>query len=443
MRAVLAADVVKRQTTGAMQRGTLARRRYRWLLFVLVPAAGALAGYLWTLYQPKLYRAECILQYEREPAPPGASAPISTELSANEWYRTQDFLLASHSVRERVAQHLQLQLDRSFFGVSKGEPFAKTTTDAAALLGERLTIKRVEGTRLVRVAVDDTSPKRATRIADTVAQKYLEKALEDRVAASRRALTWLNEQMANTTRQLAQTETAMRTYLDQETTISVPLADRQQMLVDELKHLHQQLTDARVRRIELAATVAKLKSAERDNPFDIHTTEIDQNDQVQQLQAEYTAFSVKHHETEAGRGADNQVVQSGEVRLTALRKQMRDVIDGIQRSAQAELSAAQSVESQLQTLLNRTNEAGRELQRLQLEFGRLEREHTESRQLLKALRDRSAAGGLANALGDANAKVVETAAVKTVPSADATLRNTVLGAMSGFVLGFLSRRLRR
>lgn len=413
------------------------RKRVGWLATGALTCA--LVGALWAAQQPAVFRAVCVLDYGQEPSTAAVSGSQVTGADSEEWYRTQDIVLASHALAERVVQTLHLDRDRTFVGSGTPRDPEAARGVAASELRARLSVTPLPQTRVVRVAVEDADPKRAASIANAVVDTYLTKAVEDRVAATERALAWLSEQIGTTSRRLADTEVEIQTYLERQEGPALAPGDRQAVLTDEIKRLTQAITDARLERIELSARVAKLKSAvETDNPFDAHTQEIDNTDEVKQLRAAYLSFVLEREPLPAEPPPAEPQQPLGQKRLQVLWGRMQSTLDGIVRSAQAELAAVRQVETQLQSALERANAAGHALQRQELEYGRLNRERAQAEQWLKALRERSSAAGAATAAGMLNARVIDPAVPPLVPRPPPLLPSATLGALAGTLLSSLA-----
>lgn len=419
------------------------RRQRRFRLWGSVAGVLTLsgAGLWWTLGQPVVYRARCVLDYGREPVSVAVGAiPAARGLESEEWYRTQDFLLTSNSVLERVVQELRLDKDRAFLELAPNEPSANMGATALQKLRDRLTISSVDGTHLAQIEARDPNPQRAALVANALAEAYMKRAAEERLASTQQAFAWLGEQVDATRRRLAATDDELQAYLAKRETPAVSLEERQEMVTAEIRQLNQLITDARVRRIQLGAKLAKLKSAaQHEDPFEIHAVEFDQDEQVKQLRTDHLALVLRQRELEASQDDSSQPALLNNVKLEAVRKEMQVAVNGIVASAQEELTAAQQVESQLQTALQRANSEGRELQLQQLEYGRLARDRAETETLLKALRDRSAAAGIAT--GASTANIVERATPPSTPISRVVVRNVGLRALLSTLLAPIFGRL--
>ncbi len=384
-----------------------------------------------------------MLDYGKEPLlTPGAAAPRGPAPINEEWYRTQDVILTSNAVAERVVQELRLDRDPSLIAGAPGRDPDSVKMQAAAKLRERLAIEVLPRTRVVRLSVEHTDPRRAARIANAVVEAYLRKALEDRVSTTERALGWVREQIGATRQRLEQTDVEIQTVLEQrEGPVLLP-GDRQAALTDEIKRLTQLITEARLRHIELAARLARLKgAAQSDNPFDVRAAELDQSEEVKQLRSAYLALVLQQPDLEADRESRADDVRIGHKKLDVLWGRMQSSVSGVVRSAQAELGEVQQIEKELQASLDRANAAGRELQYQQLQYGRLARERDENETWLKALRERSSAVGLATASGVSDAKVIDPATPPVEPVRPRVLLGAAAGALAGLLLSLLASAL--
>ncbi|MDB4986765.1 MAG: Tyrosine-protein kinase EpsD [Myxococcaceae bacterium] len=418
------------------------RAGVRWWRLLLTVALCTGAGAAWAFRHPPTYRAECVVEYAQDPSGVARGDALGGVLASDEWYNTQDFLLRGHSVADAVARRLKLHEDRGFFGVRARERFKRQVGDAAARISEELEVARVPRTRLVKVSIVDSDGQRAATIANSVAEVYLQQSLESRLESQRRAMAWLSEQIEQGSQRLAHSESELSRFLEQADAPSLPVAQQQELLTNEIKSLSQILTDARVRRIEQAARVAKLRAAQSENPFEIHTVEVDDNAQVKQLASDYQSTFLKFRELSA-QGASGPAVDAEQSRLQTLTERLRVAIAGVVKSAQAELSAAQSVENQVLASLDAAQKQAQELQRHQLAYGRIERERQESATLLATLRERSNAIGIASASGAANARIVERAVPPSKPELPNWPQAAGIGLLVGLAVAAISKRLGR
>jgi succinoglycan biosynthesis transport protein ExoP len=421
----------------------LPRRRARALMWggrallgcaILVPAGTV----VWTLEQPLTYRTHVVIDYGRDPA--SAQLSPSAGDSPYEWRRTQDVLLTSGAVLGSALDSLE----------PNASPGAVASREAEAVRGraveelrQRVRVSEVSETTLCRISYEDPDPKRAARMANAIVQAYLERARELRAMAAQQTYAWFSEQIEASRRQLTATENELETYSAQHPMPPIPLEERQRMLVQEIETLSGHLTEARVSRIQHAARLTKLNAAiAAESPFDAHSTEVDANEQVKQLRSAYIELRVREHELGTSQESNSQAAIIVATKLIALRAEMRAVLDGIRASARSELVAAQQVEEQLGLALQRANSESKQLQGLQLEYGRLRRERSGAEALLKALHDRASASAVAAANEATGPKLIETALVPHEALPRPWARNLVVAAMVSLAGILVAGRLR-
>jgi uncharacterized protein involved in exopolysaccharide biosynthesis len=404
-------------------------RRRRAAITFVTPLVLAASSMVWTINQPTRHLASCVVEYGREP-----NQRADNPANAEEWYRTQDYLLASNATLSRVVKELGLDRDRAFLEARPGQRLGGAADLAVTKLSERITVMRIPDTRLVRVHVEDPDPKRAARVANAIVEAYLEKSRLDRIESARRAADWVNEQIAATSARVATSDRELQTYLEGQQQSGLPLPEQQAIVAAEIKQLHQLLTEARVERITQEARLATLKPAEQAvDPFDVHTVEVDGHEQVKRLRAEYQDVLLKQRELGAAQGADGQAAQLAQVKVDALREQMRKVVDGIITTAKSGVSTATAVESQLRAALQQSHAQARRLQLQQLQYDRIVRTRAEGETLLKALGEVSPAAEVSLSA----ARVVDPATAAPRPVPAPLVRNGLLWALFGVPLGLL------
>lgn len=172
--------------------------RYRWWILVTALAVTTLVA-LWTVRLPKVYQATVTLEYDPNPTSPlgssveDISGQVSHFLMSREFFETQNLIIQSRAVAERVVERLGLADDPSFFGKGDDPEWDPVPKEVAAQrLQSKLSLDPIKETRLVRLRIRDNDPERAAALANMVADAYIEKTMEDRLgstaAAARAAL---------------------------------------------------------------------------------------------------------------------------------------------------------------------------------------------------------------------------------------------------------------
>jgi polysaccharide biosynthesis transport protein len=199
----------------------------KWLV-LLIAALGSTAAYGWTRTQPRVYQADCTLEYDPDPPKPlGRAVEDTTQISrwweTREYFATQNKIISSRSVAERVVRKLSLHENPDFWNVpanERAEWRRASITDTALRLQLLVTVTQERETRLVHIMIRDTSPERAMLLANSMADAYSEKTLEDRLGATTGALEWLGKQLDSLKRQLEQSEMALHEFSEHHTNLA-------------------------------------------------------------------------------------------------------------------------------------------------------------------------------------------------------------------------------
>ena len=118
-------------------------------------------------------------------------------------------------------------------------------------------------TRLIDVTAEDTDPKRAQIVAETVATEFLKQSYEQNAKLSRAANEFLFQEADRLKAKLEQSEQKLQKYREENQAVS--LEDRQNIIVDKLKELNSQSGQAKESRLRLESDLEQIKSIDPSN----------------------------------------------------------------------------------------------------------------------------------------------------------------------------------
>jgi polysaccharide biosynthesis transport protein len=414
----------------------------KWLV-LLAAVLGSGVAYAWTSRLPRIYQADCTIEYDPNPPKPlGREVEdVSTPMAwweTREYFTTQNKIIASRAVAERVVRKLSLHENADFWGIPEQERGGwqrASVADTAQLLQGMMTVSQERDTRLVHIMVKDRSPDRAMLLANTIADAYMQKTMEDRLGATTGALEWLGKQLDGLKDQLEHSEMALHEFSEGHTTLAVSLEDQQNIVAANIAQISRQLTDLKVRRLELNARVNELRAANSDDPFAVYASAFFINTVLSQLRSIHQALM---------REKDNLSVQYGEAhpRIVAINSQVESVkralraeINGMISAAQSDLNEVAEVEKGLQGELSAANKLGLELNLQEITHRRLQRQRDNTSKLYGTLLERTAQTDLTRALQVAYVRVVDQALAPRVPVSPRASMNLALGLVFGLVAG--------
>jgi capsular exopolysaccharide synthesis family protein len=415
--------------------------RYRWWIALTTLAVTTLVA-LWTFQLPKVYQANVVLEYDPNPTTPLGSSvediggQVSHFLMSREFFETQNLIMQSRAVAERVVERLDLTNDPTFFGRVDDEewtPVPKAT--AAQVLQGKLSIDPVKDTRLVRLKVRDTDPERAAALANMVADAYMEKTMEDRLGSTAAAAEWLARQLDTTRKQLTESEHALHEFKKHHNVLSVSVENRQNLLSEEIREYNERLTDTRARRIELQARLDRLKSA-RSSPEAVQGSSSGDDSELDALRSTLGANLIERASLSVRYGDSHPAIKELDGEIAALRKSVATEVDALITVADGDLKEAQAVEAGLSKAQDQAKRAGLDLNLREIEYSRLNRQRESSSKLYDLLLQRTAETDLTRLLRTTHVHVVDRALIPKAAVSPMVGFNILGGVFGGLLLGF-------
>src|SRR5687767_13401761 len=191
--------------------------RKRWWLALSAAAVVAALMAANTLRKAKVYQSTATVVID--PSAPRVLDPDVPEVmqlgSGNFWtnseyYNTQFKIITSRSLSEEVVRKLRLHEDPRFAGrPAPGAADEDMVTRAAMILQGKIRVLPVKESRVVGISVRDGDPERASELANTIAEVYIEQNLSLKLDTTRGAKRWVAVQLDVARKELNDSETAL------------------------------------------------------------------------------------------------------------------------------------------------------------------------------------------------------------------------------------------
>jgi succinoglycan biosynthesis transport protein ExoP len=431
---------------------------YKWIILGVTVAISALVVF-WTLRQPRLYEARCTIEYDPNRASPlgqeveDIGSPVGSYWATRDFFATQNSIIASRAVSERVVRNLGLHEDPSFFYIDEGDRegwSGESVESAAQTLQSRLSVEPDDDTRIVSIRVVDRSPERAATLANAVAEAYIEKTLEDRMGSTVTALEWLGTQLDTLRGELDASELALHRFKEDHQVLSVSMEDRQNLVASDIEHFNEALTAARTRHIELRARVARITAAAQGDTPEESAAAFPEAETIGTLREELRQKLAERQGLSARYGANHQRMQQLEAEIGDLRRQLQEEIAGVERAAEADVREVQVIERGLRTALDEAQAAGLELNMREIEYQRLNRARANNEKLYNLVLERTTETDLTRMLRTTHVRILDRALEPAGAVSPNVLTNSGAGLGAGLALAFaiafllsrLDRRLR-
>lgn len=408
---------------------TLWRGKLVIVLFALAAAAVG-AYYVWAVAVPQ-YRALAVVALEdREGAVVDMEAVIGGLSSDQATLNTEVAVMRSRRLVGQLVNDLRLIEDPEFNGAltpvepwslpwmmqsllgSGPEPTEAEMFDATvdALLAA-VSISNLRDSYVFNILVETTSPQKSARIANTLADLYIQDQLELKFEATQKATAWLSEQVVSLKAELQDSEERLKEFHASTELIS---SDTLAMLSVRMKDLRDRLANTRATTQEFEAQLAMLENGRQGrSPAELAALT---DDRILEQMVE---------RLEAGTGS----LESFDQRLEQIQARIQGDLEREERQAKV-------LEASIAELENQIDRQGSELVALQ----QLEREIEATALIYETFLSRMKEISVQQGLQEPDARILSEAVVRKEAASPRPVR--VLGlsgllallAGSGFVL---------
>jgi len=182
---------------------------------------------IFTFRMTPIYRSTAIILIEREPpkVTPGRNL-YSYRAIDREFYATQYNILKSRSLAKRVFEELNLYIDPEFSDLE----------DSIGSFLRSVTVEPVKNSKLVELSFEGADPNKITKITNTIAAQYIKQDVENAAEVSRKAVSWLLEQVESLKERVKESETELQEFREEQQIVATPESRREMTsLIEDLR----------------------------------------------------------------------------------------------------------------------------------------------------------------------------------------------------------------
>ncbi|HEY3173977.1 MAG TPA: polysaccharide biosynthesis tyrosine autokinase [Thermoanaerobaculia bacterium] len=431
----------------------LLRRHWRILVISLAIALVAFLTY-WAL-ATRLYRATVVLNVVPEQA--GISDIKASDDGRRqvdpEFLQTQMRLLRSREIAERVVRNLRLAVSprtgaSGKTAETKDQPDA--TTRAALGVQRTLEVKPVRDTTLVELSSVSPSPVKAARIANAVAEAYIDWGLEARVRSLNERAEFFLSQIAQVKKELDDKEQKLLTYGREKDIVAADLAKNPSF--QNLDAFNADYATAVADRVAKEARYQEVRTAPPDSIANTMSSGL-----VAQLQSDLAKLERDYAEKLNIYKPEWPAMQQLKTQIDKGRQHLgiviQQTVNKARESARSEYLTAMRREASLKAELRSQKAEAQAASSDAVEYNNIRVEVQTQRALLDTLLRREAETEVLSRLqGEraSNVRIVDRALVPSSPFAPSLQKDVLFGLAFGgfvgigliFVLSHLDRSLR-
>lgn len=401
------------------------RRRKSILLTAAVPVLAAL---LYGVFAAPLYTASTQLLIDPRDRRIVSNEVTPEALAADGGIavvESQQLLITSDTVLRRAIAREHLDADPEFGGPSPGmiavllrRSLATVGIDldandrgdpplkALRQLKKRIGVKRSDKAFVVDVFVSSEDRAKSVRIADAVAQAYLDDQAEARAAASGRASAALGGRLDALRQRVQQAEDRVVQYKEQHKILAAGgvLVNEQQ-----LSEMTIQLNAARGKTAEARARYEQIASARRSGIASGATPEAVLSQTIGQLRAQYAEVARQRAELGAQVGPRHPSIATLDAQIQGVQKLINEELARIADAARGALERAQANEQTLEANLEALKQVAISTGQASVQLRELEREVEANRAVYQAFLVRARETGEQQSIDSTNARVISKA----------------------------------
>jgi len=390
----------------------------------------------------------------------------------DDYYETQYDILKSRSLADHVIRDLNLDSLAIFTGdeikagfvaglwMSSRHWLSKDAKPAAAADDPEATAARPDlvdrylrglliepkiGTRLVIVSFSTGDPKLSARVANAHANAFIQRGIELRYQASRRAEDFLQKKLAELKERVEKSEAALNNYRRDRGIVSFSLHEKSKILMRQLTDYGDDLTRTEAQRIGYQAQIQLIREGDYESLPAVINSPLVQSlkEQGARLAAQYASMSNRFN-------PGYHPLDDLKARLDETDKQLATEIRRIVSGIEANYQTSTATEKILRQEMDQTKSQVMALNDASLQDAVLEREVDANQQLYKSLVDRIKEIDVAADVPASNISVVDRAEPPRSPSSPRIMSSLALSVLLGlfgglgiaFFLDYLDDRLK-
>ena len=423
---------------------TIVRRK--WLILIFAGTLTALVA-IGTSMQPKLYIAKASVLAGREAPRLLTSDPLPQDrIRDKDYLKTQAAILTSQSNLQKVIVRL---MKGGFYGPPTDKINQAKVISLAAGLQQRVNVLTVEDNQVIRISVEGTLPDRVARIANAVAEQYVQSGIDQKETMADQAVTWLKGRLEEAKQDLDQSETELREFKQKEK-ITGP-DENDPLSAMSLIRLNDEYFAARIKRMGVESRIAALRKARAANKGSAPIQSLEQEvhkqmretltkeylDTQMQLKDLSQRYSPEHPDIIALRAkadrVQNELKGLDEPEMPG--QDLAIVPTGNLADLQGEYNQALSSERALSEALAAHREQSQNFSRTAVSYGLLKQKVDLKKTSYSDLQSKLNDAQLSGQLKTSPIQLLDPALVPKSPSEPQPVRNLVIAIPLGLVLG--------
>jgi polysaccharide biosynthesis transport protein len=424
------------------------KRRWTVLTCLVVVFVTVVIG---TLKQKPIYEGKVLI--EINPEEPSVVnfrevAQVAPTVDVDSYRETQYKILKSRSLAEHVVRDLQLYRYPEFyrwsmlFGVIEGNPAKIPSSrdlgppDASSdafrtSVGNFLNsvdISPVRRSNLVELSFDCTNPQLAARVANRLAELYIEQNLQVKWDETQKASEWLRGRLTEMKANLEKSEDRLQAYAQANGILYI--TEKQNMVTERLDQLLNEYTKAQGDRYQKQSLYSQVEAGQVQN-----LPAVLNNPLIQHLEEKRIDLDKQYAEVTTWVKPSYPKARQVKKQIDALQAKIDEEKETVAQTITDEYHAAEAREKYLAKAVEDQKAEVNDTAQRSIQYNILKRDVDSNKQLYEGLLQRLKEAQVSAGLKASNIRIVDSAEVPKGPVKPRVLLNLVLGIILGLGAG--------
>jgi uncharacterized protein involved in exopolysaccharide biosynthesis len=318
-------------------------------------------------------------------------------------------------------------------------------TGLVEALQSMVNVEHIEDTRLLKLSVSSHSPDMAMKVANALAQVYIDFNRNNRLLSSQNTLSWLTDRLYGMKKKLEDAEEEFLAFKQRVKLISVE--ENQKIIAQKITDFNDAYIEARNRRFELDAKLEQLKRISKSGEKRSHLRSLIENQLINDLYGKLVNAEVELSSISKVYKHKHPKTIQVKTEIENTRKKLDIEIEKELNNLMAERAVLLSKEKVLQKTTTDFETEAMETNRKELQYTILKRNVEINQNLYDTLLSRLKEADITGNIDVSNIRITEKAVLPSFPVGPNKKRNLLLGVVFGLIIGiglsFLSEYLDR
>lgn len=315
----------------------------------------------------------------------------------------------------------------------------RTKEQAYFKLRSMIDVREVRNTNLLQISVESTNPQEASDLANTIAQEYQRKRIDEQQKMLSRSLATLEDEVAKQRKKVAEANAEMgriRTELGitdlNPDSMEDPMQAQEKVLLDE----EAKVADARVQASTLRTKYEEIEKLSGDDLMRALPTLQIQDQTINQILPQYQeTASELARAMQSGLGARHPTIRALVAKKDTYEKQLTDQVGSIRRTLKANLEITQRSLDTMEQELDKVRNNQRDTKSRSAEYARSKNEYIQAKKVLEAAELRLSTETMQRSMPMNPARIWEKAEPASAPSKPKVMLNMALAVVVGLIVG--------